>query len=91
MLRFLIPDNNPYNGLMKKYQHPAVYHCNVIKWKHFPRQWPFERGIHRSPVDSPHKGQSCVFDLRLNKWLVNNRDAGDLSRHHAHYDVTVMS
>ena len=31
-------------------------HDDVIKWKHFPRYWPFERGIHRSPVNSPHKG-----------------------------------
>ena len=23
----------------------------------FPRQWPFVRGIHRSPVDSPYKSQ----------------------------------
>ena len=23
---------------------------DVIKWKHFPRYWPFVRGIHRSPV-----------------------------------------
>ena len=30
---------------------------DVIKWKHFPRYWPFVRGIHRSPVNSPHKGQ----------------------------------
>ena len=22
----------------------------VIKWEHFPRYWPFVRGIHRSPV-----------------------------------------
>ena len=29
-------------------------HYDVIKWKHFPRYWPFVRGIHRSPVDSPH-------------------------------------
>ena len=28
-----------------------------IKWQHFPRYWPFVRGIHRSPVNSPHKGQ----------------------------------
>ena len=28
-----------------------------IKWKHFPRYWPFVRGIHRTPVNSPHKGQ----------------------------------
>ena len=32
-------------------------HDDVINWKHFPRYWPFERGIHRSPVNSPHKGQ----------------------------------
>ena len=33
------------------------YHDDVIKWKHFPRYWPFVRGIHWSPVNSPHKGQ----------------------------------
>ena len=32
-------------------------HGDVIKWKHFPRYWPFMRGIHRSSVNSPHKGQ----------------------------------
>ena len=31
---------------------------DVIKWKHFPLYWPFVRGIHRSLVNSPHKGQS---------------------------------
>ena len=35
----------------------ARQHDDVIKWKHFPRYWPFVRGIHRSPVNSPHKGQ----------------------------------
>ena len=25
-----------------------AYHDDVIKWKHFPRYWPFMRGIHRS-------------------------------------------
>ena len=47
---------------------------DFIKWKHFPRYWPFERGIHRSLVNSPHKGQwrgalIFFFDLRLNKRL----------------------
>ena len=42
--------------------HSGIYelgqlHDDVIKWKHFPRYWPFVRGIHRSPVNSPHKGQ----------------------------------
>ena len=32
-------------------------HDDVIKWNHFPRYWPFVRGIHRPPVNSPHKGQ----------------------------------
>ena len=29
------------------------------------------------------------FDLRLNKQLSNNREAGDLRRYRAHYDVIV--
>ena len=70
-------------------------HDNVIKWKHFPFNWPFVRGIRRSPVGSPHKGQwsgTLVFSLICawtNNW-VNNRDAGDLRRHRVHYDVNVM-
>ena len=50
-----------------------MHHDDVIKWKHFRRYWPFVWGIHRSPVNSPHKGQwrgvCCSFDLRLNKRL----------------------
>ena len=70
-------------------------HDDVIKWKHFPRYWPFVRGIHRSPVTSPHKGQwrgALMFSLIcvwINGW-VNNGEAGDLRCHHAHYDVIVM-
>ena len=26
----------------------SLLHDDVIKWKHFPRNWPFVRGIHRS-------------------------------------------
>ena len=26
----------------------SIPHDDVIKWKHFPRNWPFVRGIHRS-------------------------------------------
>ena len=72
------------------------FYDDVIKWKHFPRYWPFVRGIHRSPVNSPHKGQwrgALMFSLIcvwINGW-VNNREAGDLRRYRAHYDVTVMS
>ena len=72
-----------------------VAHEDVIKWKHFPRYWPFVRGIHRSPVNSPHKGQwrgALMFSLIcvwINGW-VNNRQACDLRRYRTHYDVTVM-
>ena len=60
----------------------GMIHDDVIKWKHFPRYWPFVRGIHRSPVNSPCEGQwrgalmfpmICVW---INCW-VNNREAGD--------------
>ena len=34
-------------------------HNDVIKWKHFPRYWPFVRGIHRSPVNSPTKASDA--------------------------------
>ena len=66
-----------------------------MKWKHFPRNWPFVRGLHRSPVNSPHKGQwrgALMFSLIcvwINDW-VNNSEAGDLRRYSAHYDVIVM-
>ena len=65
-------------------------------WKHFPRYWPFVRGIHRAPVSSPYKGQwrgALMFPLIcawINDW-VNNREAGDLRRHCAHYDVNVIN
>ena len=73
----------------------VTYHDDVIKWKHFPRNWPFVREIHRSPVNFPHKGQwrgALMFSLNyawINDW-VNNREAGDLRRQHGHYDVIVM-
>ena len=39
-------------------RHRRVHdHDDVINWKHILRFWPFVRGIHRWPVDSPHKGQ----------------------------------
>ena len=70
--------------------------CDVIKWKHFLRYWPFVRGLHRSPVNSPHKGQwrgALLFSL-ICAWThdwVNNCEAGGLRRHRTHRDVIVMS
>ena len=34
-----------------------VWHDDVIKWKYFPRYFPFVLEIHCSPVNSPHKVQ----------------------------------
>ena len=47
-------------------------HDNVIKWKHFPCYWLFVRGIHRSPVNSPHKGQwrGAVMFLWSAPWII---------------------
>ena len=70
-------------------------HDDVIKLKHFPRYWLFVRGIHQSPVNSPHKGQcrgALMFTLictRISGWI-NNCEAGDLIRNRAHYDVIIM-
>ena len=53
------------------------------------------RGIHWSPMNSPHKGQwrgalmCTLICLRVNGW-VNNREAGDLRCHRARYDVIVI-
>ena len=57
----------------------SIHHGDVIKWKHFPRYWPFVRGIHRSTANSPHKVQwrgALMFSLICA--LING------------YDVTVM-
>ena len=59
----------------------ASYHDDVIKWKHFPRYWSFVRGVHWSPVNSPHRGQwrgALVFSL-VSAWVsdwVDGREAG---------------
>ena len=82
-----------------------VIHDDVIKWKHFPRYWPFVRGIHRWPVvrgihrwpmDSPHEGQwrgalMLSFNCAWTNGWAKNRDTGDLRRLCALYDATAMS
>ena len=73
---------------------PPLYD-DVITWKHYPRHWPFVRGIHRSPMDSLHRGQcrgSLMFSMIFagtNGWA-NRRDAGDLRRHRTHYDANII-
>ena len=61
-------------------------HDDVIKWKHFPRYWPFVQGIHRSPVNSPHKDQrsgALMFSM-IYAWIYSwakNGEAVDLRRY----------
>ena len=55
----------------------ALYAGNSPVTGEFPPQRPLTRSF------------DVFFDLRLNGW-VNNQDAGDLRRHRAKYDVTVM-
>ena len=79
---FLVPEN-------------SWAHDDIIKWKLFPRYWPFVRGIQRSLGNSPHKGQWCgalmssLICARIYGWA-NNGDVGDSRRHLAHYDIIVM-
>ena len=87
---------NYYTGIISIHlNYCNLFHDDVIKWKHFPRCWPFVRGIQRFPVNSPHKDQwrgALMFSLIctwINDW-VKNREAGDLRCYHVHYDVIVM-
>ena len=45
----------------------------------FPAQGPVTRSF------------DVFFDLRLKKWLINNREAGDWRRYRAHDEVIVMN
>ena len=63
--------NNSHNACLCQ----SIKYDDAIKWKHFPRYWPFVRGIRRSPVNSPHKGQwrgGVMFSLIyawMNGWV----------------------
>ena len=52
-------------------------HGDAIKWKHFPRYWPFVWWIYRWSVNSPHKGQwrgAVIFSsvcAWINGWVKN--------------------
>ena len=64
----------------------------LFTWSHAGMTW----WRHQMETFSPHKGQwhgALMFSLICawrNAW-VNNREAGDLRLHRAHYDVTVMT
>ena len=80
---------------LASYGQTNMFMMTSLKRNHFPRYWPFVNGIHRSPVNTRTNASDAEilkFSLIcawINGW-VNNREAGDLSRHGAHHDVTVM-
>ena len=71
------------------------YHDDVIKMEIFSALLALCAGNSPVPVNSPQKGQwrgALMFSLIcvwINGW-VNNREAGNLRRQQAHYDVIVM-
>ena len=75
-------------------------YSTITWWRHqmetFSALLALSVGIQRPPVNSTHKGQwrgALMFSFiwaRING-CVNNREAGDLRRHRAHYDVIVMT
>ena len=56
-----------------------LWHDDVRRWRHFPRYWPFVRGVHWSPVNSRHEGRWCgalMFSLVcawVGGWVDNER------------------
>ena len=87
-----------YLSILLRFHTPALARqtgarpVGIFSWYHqmktFSTLLAVCAGIHRSPVNSLHKGQWCRA-VMFSNWL-NNREAGDLRCHCAHYDITVM-
>ena len=73
-----------------RFFHIVPWRCHQMET--FSALLAFVWGIHRSPVNSPHKGQwrgALMFSLIcvwINGW-VHNAEAGDLRHSRTHYDV----
>ena len=52
-----VRESTSHGGFLSHRCIPLIKHDDVIKWKNFPRYWPFVRGL------------DVFFDLRLNKRL----------------------
>ena len=82
-----------HTGYTKNYAHDWCFVVLYSWWCHQMETFPALLAL--CAVNSPHKGQwrgALMFSL-IWAWInggVNNRDVGDLTRHRAHYDVTVM-
>ena len=67
---------------------------DIIKWKYFPRCWPFVRGINRSlvvPSQRPMMSSyDVIFDLRLNKQFSEKSKPREFEMSRVHYNLTEM-
>ena len=45
-------------------------HDDVIKWKHFPRNWPFVRGIHCSQIMFQRDVSNLVIGNGISEWKI---------------------
>ena len=71
----------------------CVMHDDVIKWKHVPRYWLLcgeFAGPRWIPLTKASDAHLWCFSLIWINAGVNDRKAGDLRRHRAHYDIIVM-
>ena len=84
-----------HEHLLNDMRHQQRFDCIAHNHEHHCSWHHQMEAFHRSPVNSPHKGQwrgALMFSLICawtNGW-VNNHEAGELRRHRARYDVTVM-
>ena len=87
-----------HQGIVRWYIYIYIY---IYTWwrrqmETFSALLAFVLGIHRLPVNSPHKGQwreaevRCFFDQRPNTRLSEQSIRRWFETHRAHYDVTVM-
>ena len=66
-------------------------HDDFIKWKHFRYYWSFIRGFPWILLTKASDAE--LWCLLISAWTngcVNNRDAVNLRRHRAHYDMIVI-
>ena len=79
-----------------QYRIVMLFHDDVIKWTHFPRYICTGILLGESIAGGyPHKGhwRGALLFYLICAWTngsANNGDDGDLRRHCAHYDVTVI-
>ena len=76
-------------GISKDLEDFKIFHDDVIKCKHLPRYKPFVTGDFPAQRPVTRSFDVSLICAWINVW-VNNRVAGDLRRHRAHYEVIIL-